>query len=109
MCSAANVRLSACATRAPRLRGRHPPRPAPPLEEPTTTTTTEPFQPLDPSADYSGKVCSFFTKPLRRPDGGGTNSYADDTWISYGGRTYHCENRYWVRREADGPVKRREC
>jgi hypothetical protein len=49
----------------------------------------------DPSQNYAGEECSFFTKPAVRPDGGGLNYYADGAHVCYGERMYFCVDRRW--------------
>ena len=56
-----------------------------------------PFVPKNPQHDHTGEPCSYFTKPLVRPDGGGLNAYADGSAVAYGRFYYLCENRRWVR------------
>lgn len=60
-----------------------------------------PFIPKNPQQDHTGEPCSYFTKPLVRPDGGGLNAYADGSAVAYGKFYYLCEDRRWVRL---GPV-----
>lgn len=60
-----------------------------------------PFVPKNPQQDHTGEPCSYFTKPLVRPDGGGLNAYADGSAVAFGKFYYLCEDRRWVRL---GPV-----
>ena len=54
-------------------------------------------QAKDPNSDYAGQPCAYFTKPHVRPDGSGTNFYADGTNVCYGERMYKCEGGVWGR------------
>lgn len=71
-------------------------------EQGTSPFSSEsPWQPktdpaLDPSIDYSGKSCSYFTKPS--VDEHGTNYYADGAFSCYGKRMYECSARKWISR-----------
>lgn len=59
----------------------------------------KPFKPLDPSRDYSGQSCSYFTKPAREGDHR-LNYYADNSFVCYGAKMYKCVARRW---ESKGP------
>jgi len=64
-------------------------------EDLSPTPTTEPFQPLDPTQDYDGKPCSYFTKPAKRQDGSGSNFYSKGVVVQYGGNVYRCTDGVW--------------
>lgn len=51
-----------------------------------------PSNPKDPSVNYNGKSCSYFTK---NNDEAHINSYADGVFRLYGDRYYMCENGRW--------------
>lgn len=61
--------------------------------------------PLDPSVDYSGQPCVYFTKPPVTDEGTKMNSYAEGSVVMYGTRTYKCRSgaRVWDK-IADKPV-----
>jgi len=52
----------------------------------------------DPSQNYAGESCSYFTQPLVRQDGAGLNRYADGSMVCYGERMYQCVDGRWVDR-----------
>lgn len=60
-------------------------------------TGPPPFTPLNPSADYSGKPCSYFTRaPVE--DGVRMNFYASESCVSYGEISYECVSGRWVKK-----------
>ena len=61
--------------------------------------TPAPFKPLDPTRDYSGQSCSYFTKPAREGDYR-LNYYANDSFACYGTKMYKCAAGRW---ESKGP------
>ncbi len=52
----------------------------------------------DPSQNYAGESCSYFTRPLVREDGAGLNRYAEGSMVCYGERMYQCVDGRWADR-----------
>jgi hypothetical protein len=50
----------------------------------------------DPELNHAGSECAFFTRPLLRADGAGTNVYADGSTVCYGKTMYKCVRRHWT-------------
>ncbi len=63
------------------------------------------MQPKDPDVDYSGKSCSFFTKPAEEE--GRLNYYAKGSCVSYGKSSYECNDK--GRWQLRGPASAFRC
>ncbi len=51
---------------------------------------------LDPSRNYAGQPCYYFTKPALEADGGRLNTYAPGSIVVYGNYTYRCAGTWEV-------------
>ncbi len=65
------------------------------------------FIPKDPSRDYNGQSCGYFTRSNRSADGKDV-LHINGTQICYGGRFYQCTSGFWSREYEGGSCDRFE-
>lgn len=53
------------------------------------------FTPLHAGANYEGKSCVYFTRPVVEPGSDQLNVHADGVHVLYGGVHYVCQGRRW--------------
>ena len=62
---------------------------------PGNLATKPAFVAKDPDEDYTGKSCSYFTRPPVEANGGRLNYYANGSRVAYGRQVYLCEGGTW--------------
>lgn len=62
-----------------------------PTEEPPRPNVPA-FTPADPKEDFSGRACSYFTKPAIENSGARLNYYAQGSCVAYGEFAYECRD-----------------